>query len=198
MNFGDSISVNTDDVIYMENGPNYHTYTFNIQRNSPLPNAPVENLVLTPLPDGTYKAYLVTYNLTDAEKAQIVNGGDVSVNNKGTVTPLEGNFSSALARTECLMSISDYYTWCSAHEHNSGETYPVCKADHTSQHVVILDVNCSGGLSPQPGIESPVDGGTDGSGGTAPNPCSVNGTYVNPQDPCYVRMQCRGGYLTQP
>lgn len=48
VNFGDSISVNTDDVIYMENGSNYHTYTFSIQRNNPLSDAPVENLVFTP------------------------------------------------------------------------------------------------------------------------------------------------------
>ena len=51
VNFGDSISVNTDEVIYMENGPNYHTYTFSIRRNSPLANNPVENLVFTPLPE---------------------------------------------------------------------------------------------------------------------------------------------------
>ena len=35
VSFGDSISINTDHVVYIENGPNYHTYTFNIIRNNP-------------------------------------------------------------------------------------------------------------------------------------------------------------------
>lgn len=53
VNFGDTISIDTEHVILIENGPNYHTYTFNIKRLNPQPNDPVENLVLTPLPDGT-------------------------------------------------------------------------------------------------------------------------------------------------
>lgn len=106
----------------MENGPNYHTYTFSIQRTIPLPNAPVENLVLTPLPDGTYKAYLVTYNLTEAEKNTTRNGGNVEVNNKSSITPLDGDFSSVLAKIECSEYIYDYYTVCSGPEkHYNGE-----------------------------------------------------------------------------
>ena len=197
VNFGDSISVNTDDVIYMENGPNYHTYTFSIQRSNPLPDAPVENLVFTPLPDGGYKAYLVTYNFSEAEKNIILNGGKVPVSGKSSVTPLEGVFSSMMSVENCTMQISDYYTWCSAHEHNGGEVDPVCKADNTSQHVVVMEIVCQGGLSPQSGIEGPGDGGSGEPGGsTSPNPCSVNGVYTNPQDP--DNSDCNGGVVTAP
>ncbi|MCU7615615.1 hypothetical protein NZ698_00275 [Chryseobacterium sp. PBS4-4] len=36
MNYGNGVTINTDDVIYIENGPNYHTYTFRINRERTL------------------------------------------------------------------------------------------------------------------------------------------------------------------
>ncbi|WP_185681290.1 hypothetical protein, partial [Chryseobacterium sp. C1] len=36
------VTINTNDVIYIENGPNYHTYTFNIVRENASIDAPVE------------------------------------------------------------------------------------------------------------------------------------------------------------
>lgn len=47
---------------------NYHTDTFRIDRENAPADAPIENLVLNPLPDGTYKELLVSYNLTVQEK----------------------------------------------------------------------------------------------------------------------------------
>ncbi|WP_144283546.1 hypothetical protein, partial [Chryseobacterium echinoideorum] len=38
INYADGVSIDTDDVIYIENGPNYHTYTFHIVRD----NAPAD------------------------------------------------------------------------------------------------------------------------------------------------------------
>ncbi|WP_332453613.1 hypothetical protein, partial [Chryseobacterium aquaticum] len=64
VNYGNGFSVDTDNVTYIENGPNFHTYTFNLTRDNALPADPVENLVLVPMTDGTYKELLVTYNLT--------------------------------------------------------------------------------------------------------------------------------------
>jgi len=187
----------------MENGPNYHTYTFSIQRSNPLPNNPVENLVFTPLPDGGYKAYLVTYNLTEAEKNTIINGGSVSINGKGSVTPLEGNFSSVLARTDgCTMQINDYYTVCDGNlKHSNGETAAQgCTASNKSQHIVTMTMVCQGGLSPQPGIDNPSSGeispGEAGGGLGNNNPCAANGVYVNPQDP--ANSNCNAGVVTQP
>ncbi|WP_241278005.1 hypothetical protein, partial [Chryseobacterium mucoviscidosis] len=34
VNAGSGVTINTNDVIYIENGPNYHTYTFNIVREN--------------------------------------------------------------------------------------------------------------------------------------------------------------------
>lgn len=202
VNFGNGMMINIDDVIYMENGSNYHTYTFSIQRTNPLPDAPVENLVLTPLPNGGYKGYLVSYDLTEAEKNTIANGGKVEVNNKSSVTPLDGDFSSVLSKIECSEYIYDYYTVCSEPEkHHNGETAAQgCTGETKSQLVVIIGIKCNGGLPSQPGIDNP-NSGESGSGETEGglgnnNPCAANGVYVNPQDPS--NSDCNAGVVTLP
>lgn len=57
----DSIVIDTEHVIYIENGPNYHTYTFNIINNNDATS--LKNLVLTPLPNGEYMQLIFSYNL---------------------------------------------------------------------------------------------------------------------------------------
>jgi len=104
VNFGNGMTINTDDVIYMENGPNYHTYTFNIKRENALADAPLENLLLVPLPDGTYKEFLIEYNLTAQKKQKIIAGIGVNTNGKTQITELaKGSFNSVgqLARLVC-------------------------------------------------------------------------------------------------
>lgn len=193
VDYGNGVSINTDDVIYIENGPNYHTYTFNIIRENAPEIAPLENLVLTPLPDGSYKEYLVTYDLTIAEKESIANGDIVTINNRAVITPLEGNpFSSGIfSREQCQASIFDYYTWCSEGKHNNGET---CQAAVFSQHIYVIDVNCSGGGAP--GGTDTSGGNTLGNGGASGGNCVGNGAYLEPQDP--VSSGCPGGVPTQP
>ena len=41
--------IDTDQIVYIENGPNYHTYTFRIVTQNEQADAPVENLIFTPL-----------------------------------------------------------------------------------------------------------------------------------------------------
>ncbi|UOU98859.1 hypothetical protein MUU74_02655 [Chryseobacterium daecheongense] len=84
VDYGNGVSIDTDNVIYIENGPNYYTYTFRINRENAPADAPVENLLLVPLPDGSYRELLVTYNLTDQEKQKILSG--IGVDTKGKVT----------------------------------------------------------------------------------------------------------------
>ncbi|WP_294287200.1 hypothetical protein, partial [uncultured Chryseobacterium sp.] len=43
VSYGNGVSIDTDDVIYIENGLNYHTYTFHIKRENAPENAPLEN-----------------------------------------------------------------------------------------------------------------------------------------------------------
>jgi len=115
------------------------------------------------------------------------------------VTPLEGTFASVMSVDNCTMQIYDYYTVCNGNlKHSNGETEAQgCTASVKSQHIVIMEIVCQGGNSPQPGIEEPGEGGNPGEGGgTSPNPCSVNGVYTNPQDP--ENTDCNGGVVTQP
>src|SRR5687768_9366532 len=51
--YSNGVSVNTDDVIYIERGSNVHSYTFHLTRDNAAEDAPLENLVLSLLPDGT-------------------------------------------------------------------------------------------------------------------------------------------------
>ncbi|UFH30896.1 hypothetical protein LNP04_13015 [Chryseobacterium sp. C-71] len=95
VDYGNGVSIDTDDVIYIENGANYHTYTFNIKRQNAPEGAPLENLLLSPLPDGTYQEFLVTYNLTAQERKKVRNGEPVNTNGKTTITELaKGSFSN--------------------------------------------------------------------------------------------------------
>lgn len=88
VNFGDDIIIDTENVIYIENGSNYYTYTFNIKREGAPEDAPLENLVLSPLTDGTYKEFIVSYNLTPQEKQTIMSGGFLDTKDKSTITEL--------------------------------------------------------------------------------------------------------------
>lgn len=82
ISFKDGVTINTESIVYIQNGPNYHTYTFNIDRQNATSSDPIENLLLSPKVDGTYMQFLVSYNLTDQEKETLMNGGFVDTNGK--------------------------------------------------------------------------------------------------------------------
>lgn len=124
ISYGDSITINTDHVIYIENGPNYHTYTFKIERTNALPDAPLENLLLSPLPDGSYKEFLVTYQLSAQEKSQLLNGNPVDTDGKTTIVELsQGTFNGngQLAKTTmvCGWEGTTYWEKCSEDKHGA-------------------------------------------------------------------------------
>ena len=79
-----NIYFDTSHVIMMENGRNYHNYTFNIIHEDNQNDEAVDNLVLSPLVDGTYETVLVRYYFSDEEKEKIRNG--ITVDSKGKVT----------------------------------------------------------------------------------------------------------------
>lgn len=195
INYGNGVSIDTNDVTYIENGSNYHTYTFNIKRENAPGDAPVENLVLSPLTDGTYRELLFSYNLTPQEKQTLMNGGFVDTKNKVTVTDLQkGTFNSGgqLAKnTVCTWTIDTHYTTCSEGVHSHGEPAGsgapgtgTCNAETLSQLIVLVVGDCKAigdegnpGGSTGPGTTSPgttspgtiggLGGGTDdGSGNT--------------------------------
>ena len=87
VNYGNGVSIDTDDVVYIEYGP-YHTYTFKINRENAPADAPVENLILSLEPDGTYKELLKTYNLTQSDRHQLSLGNGIDLHGKTTTTEL--------------------------------------------------------------------------------------------------------------
>ncbi len=129
INYANGISIDTDEVLYIENGPDYHTYTFNLIRENALPTDPVENLVLTPLSDGTYKEFVVTYNLTVQEKENIRQGYYFYSGKSTTVTELAAgtyNVGGQLAKQVCGYETRTGWNKCSSGAHD-GSNYLDCE-----------------------------------------------------------------------
>ncbi|MEC3877052.1 hypothetical protein [Chryseobacterium salviniae] len=96
--YGDGISIDTEDVVYIEYGP-YHTYTFKINRDNAPADAPVENLILSLEPDGTYKELVKTYNLTQNDWLELSLGNGIDLTGKTTTVEVaKGTYHQALAK----------------------------------------------------------------------------------------------------
>lgn len=144
--------IDTDDVIYIENGTGFHSYTFNIKHNNAPADAPVENLVLSPLDDGTYRELLLTYNLTLQEKQLLESGISVDTHGKISITELaQGTYgnSGILSKTNmsCEWVEEPSYSACSSNEHFNGEALVSqggpCKATTPSQLYTVVTYRCT-------------------------------------------------------
>lgn len=92
-------NVNLNDALYIEDTSNgNHSYIFRIDNNDSS-SFDLENLVLKPNSSNDYDAYLVTYNLTEAEREAISNGHNVDVSNKTTIQSLDSNNISISAKS---------------------------------------------------------------------------------------------------
>ncbi|OCK51915.1 hypothetical protein BA768_14415 [Chryseobacterium sp. CBo1] len=217
VNYGNGVSIDTESVIYIENGPNYHTYTFHITKANDPADAPVENLVLTPLPDGTYKELLVTYNLTPAEKLQAENGVAINTHGKVQITELEkgtynnGNLQGKeITGITCGWTEEAQFTTCSDNVHSNGELPTemggTCHAAITSQYYTVAVYKCDwiygegnpfNAAGPGESIDNPV-GTPGGGGGSTSGSCSENGVFTAPIDPTTnINMECGNGVVTQ-
>lgn len=155
VDYGDGVSINTDDVIYIENGTGFHTYTFNIKYDNVPENAPVENLVLSSLPDGTYKKLLVSYNLTQQEKQDILAGKSINTNGKATVTePTKGTYSGMLSKNSCNYETVDMVFSCYTGDHHAGNesTWGGCNWESTEGgypplHITMVALVCGADTS---------------------------------------------------
>ncbi|GEM_PF-3417436 len=199
ISYDDGVSIDTDNVIYIENGPDFYTYTFRIQRDQAAPDAPVENLVLSPLSDGSWKEELITYNLTPQEKQTMLAGGVVNLTGKVSHTLLQsGTYSQGIMQKGvfCYDYVDAYYTTCSGGLHHNGEEYgPLSegKCPEKTQSVLMVTVSrkCeitgsgeSGSNSGSPTIGYNPVGNTGGSGTTNPNDPTGNNGATNPENPC--------------
>ena len=127
VDYANGVSIDTDNVTYIEAGPNFHTYTFNLVRENAPENAPLENLVLSSLPDGTYKELLVTYNFTAQEKLDILAGKGVKTAGRATAIELaKGTYGGAISNRSmgveesCSYQTVDMYFSCYTGEHHQG------------------------------------------------------------------------------
>ncbi len=197
VNFGNGISIDTDDVIYLEKGPDFHSYTFRIDHENAPVNAPVENLVISSRPDGTWKEVLVTYYLTPQERQNMLSGGAVDFTGKITHEILQnGTYSSAIMQQDvmnCHMEISTYYTRCGeSDDHHQGEltgTAGPCRSDTPSVLVVSLVKKCTMALPADTGLGENGEGGGSGPGGLGSNP--PDETTTAPNLPNLANNPCR-------
>ncbi|WP_143884784.1 hypothetical protein [Chryseobacterium binzhouense] len=199
INYVDGVSIDTDHVMYIENGPNFHTYTFHLTRQNALPTDPIENLVLIPATDGSYREMLISYNLTPQEKQMMMSGEYVDTQDKTTVTLLDGtvyNPLGAKSNQSCVwQSYIVGYTACSANEHFNGEGSNACGAKVKSKPIKDYYLQCKSIAEAPIGNEwwaGPGSGGGSGGGGepcvdcptdSEPEPCNGNGVSTQPVDP---------------
>ncbi|RNA62648.1 hypothetical protein D1631_12230 [Chryseobacterium nematophagum] len=184
--------IDTEHITYIENGPNYHTYTFNIIRKDSVNSTILENLVLTPLPDGTYKEILVSYNISPHEKQILAAGGYINTKDKVVITDLKKTSSSkGASMTNCGFVETFTIRNCSADEHgawNTGE-WDNCKADVKPGLHMTMTYRCdfiSDTNNPGTGGDGGIlgDGGsTHVPGGGSTVPCTGNGIATQPFDP---------------
>ncbi|MFC6267177.1 hypothetical protein [Frigoriflavimonas asaccharolytica] len=220
INFGDSISIDTEGVIYIENGPNYHTYTFNIKRTNPQANDPVENLLLAPLPNGTYQEFFVSYNLSVQEKQKLIFGHPVDTKGKTLITELTAgtmNSGNHLAKSTmvCVWKSTIVYQPCKGGAHNETNfnvtadvfaNWANCKnpPEHQPSYYINTSYSCeevAEAIVPIDGAGGGGDSGGPGGGGgdlgPAPDPC-VNAAS-NPGEVGLVDGNgCAIGVPTQP
>lgn len=188
VNYGNGVSIDTESVIYIENGPNFHTYTFSIKRENAQENAPLENLLLVPLPDGKYKEFLITYNLTALEKEKLQAGLFIDTKGKTQVTELaSGTFNggSQLARLVCVTSSYSYWSSCSGSQHHDGSNYASCpiyqgvESGTPPINYTVVTTTC---IEPGPAVITPIPTPGEGSGG-GPGECPDCPDNTTPQ-PC--------------
>lgn len=165
ISIGNGLSINTDDVIYIENGPKYYTYTFRIERENAPENAPLENLLLSPLPDGTFKEFLVTYNLTSQEKQELMAGHSINVDNKTTITEIKTgtNWGAQLKSTDvfCYYDTYSEFKPCPCEGHTTLEG---CECSVKATNYTYITQVCE--LYEWDDTITPLDpGGTGGGGG---------------------------------
>ncbi|RQO35257.1 hypothetical protein DBR39_20080 [Chryseobacterium sp. KBW03] len=185
IDYANGVSIDTDNVTYIEYGTNFHTYTFNLVRENSPESAPLENLVLSYLPDGSYKELLVTYNFTSQEKQDLLSRKGVKTAGKATAIELaKGTYGGIVSNRSmggaesCSYKTVDMYFSCYTGEHHQGNesSWGECnwqnKGGYAAQHITVVALVCTADTSL--GIDGSPGGGdigpTTGLGGGTDTP----------------------------
>lgn len=154
-----NFTVETDEVLLLEYA-NLHSLTFPIHRNEP--NGLLENLVLSYQNDGTYKAKILQYNLTEQEKVDLANNNLKTISNPIVTLPI--NFDTNLVVNACEVVTETVYFYCSSGEHSySTGTAQLCE----------FWVPGSNGFPPRMATKTTIkciDEGGSGTGGDTTDP----------------------------
>ncbi len=119
-------TVNDDVVKHIVYG-NYESYTFSIIKDNPTKE--VENLLLSKQIDGSYKASIVSYDLTEQEKQDIKNGQEVNLAGKVDYEALETQAMS-LGSGGCIEIIETHIPPGS----DDSFSFPLGQNTHNCQH----------------------------------------------------------------
>lgn len=89
--YKEGFSFDTQQIIYIENGPQLHTYTFSVYRDNSTGTDPVSNLLFVPTSEGAYAKYMVYYNFTEEEQNILMKGGYVDTKGKMSAVFIDGD-----------------------------------------------------------------------------------------------------------
>jgi hypothetical protein len=105
-------TVNTDFAKYIENRDGtYHSYTFPVSRE--IDNGLLENLLVTLQNDGSYKILLISYDVTEDQKNELLIGNVIDLEGKVTFTKINNNLLNLFSRTETISCFEIYTAECS-------------------------------------------------------------------------------------
>lgn len=127
-------TVNTDFCKYIESKDGkYHSYTFPVTRE--IDNGLLENLLVTLQLDGSYKLFLISYNITEQEKQEFLEGRFIDFKDKISYTKINSNLLGQLLSKESISCVDVYYTYCTSTYNHPGGKFPdgsPCNAQATS------------------------------------------------------------------
>ena len=194
-------TVDTNIANYIEYG-SYHSYTFEVNRT--IDNGLIENLLLSLQQDGTYRAFLIAYDLTEDEKEQAQNGIDIDVTGKISAvvfadqdwvnTSFQARVDTGGNGSGCVEFVTTTTHYCDDADgdriiDNGQVDGSGCHGNRTTETVtnLIVDLNClsGGGSGPGPGTGGPEPGTGPGNGDTGGGSSGGGGgSNGNPNDDC--------------
>lgn len=168
----------------------YESYTFSIYRTED--NELIENLVLSLQKDGNYKAFMVTYDLTENEIQLLEDNQYVDFTGKTSYTSIDSGVildQNLFARTGCQEE--EYPVWisCSENYHNESnvELWHLCVADKKPTMFIAVKTVCdntSGGTGSD-GTYDPnliIPGGGSNGNGTGNNTGTGDPNQADPDN----------------
>lgn len=184
-------TIETDEIVYIEKG-NYHSYTFPIIREEE--NVKVENLILNYEPDGTYKTFLIQYDLSEQEKNDIINKIPIDVSSKTEINEIEKAEEIAdttASRGRTCWQVTSSAEICCQGIHDSFQIAAGASCDcpnpPTFFTMTYVQVDCPD-LTIGAATGGVTTSGGGGSGPVGPGPAMGSGGIGNPRDVPIITM----------